>query len=199
MHWLLSCFALFFGDSYILRWQSSQTSELVSTNIWDLKVPSFAAHEYSDIGGGLVRASGRVPVDSILNPVDMTQIPSETRKSPEKKPVGLLHLFESEAAWKMQKSKTARGHPRPQKLGLKNVKLNSPSAPKLLPVQNPSQRPIRRAIMASPKPQKRHVRKRLSTVTLLRALENSILIKQQGHFPDERELQSLQSTSKGLR
>ena len=126
-----------------------------------------------------------------------------------------MHLFQSEAAWKpapeIRKPHSAASRKRKetdqfqigplekQVVASQGIFLDSliPNCRSMMTNLPKLKSPKRRALMAKfPKLKSHH---RLSTVTLLRAFENSILINKQGHFPDERELESLKTTSKGLR
>ena len=66
---------------------------LINGGFWDLKVPSNAVNEYSDVGGGLVRASERVPEYSEAGTFDISQMDYERHKSKAKKPVGITCIY----------------------------------------------------------------------------------------------------------
>jgi hypothetical protein len=206
------------------RWQA-HTKAIVALALGrtlDLTVPVRAVNSFSDVAGGLVQDSGKSPVDfESFDGVNV--LPSHhPRAKRDPKPIGILHLFQTEAAWKppvqshephvVQKTNLKinklKHIAQVQRPDTKNIAAGRPRLPvraldskRYLPamIDSPSRPP---RIASAIQNRKRNIRKRsknLSPLTLLRAYENSILIKNNGHLADERELQSLKSTSRGLR
>ncbi len=170
-------------------------------------------NSFSDVAGGLVRDSGKLPANS--EPVDVDGVHilpfDHPRTKSIPKPIGILHLFQTEAAWK-QLAVQKNVHT----INLKTRKLKHPahaehnkyvaSAPIVRTLISKNAVPAITDIsdrqtnfVPSVQIRKRNRGKYLSPMTVLRAYENSILIKNKGHLADERELQSLKSTAHGLR
>ena len=173
---------------------------MLTGGAWDLKVPVWDQNRFSDVAGGLVQISGKLPISS--EAPDDTDVGSEIKQRKRSKPIGILHLFQSEANWKPPISKTKASHPAKiaspnhARLAHSQKVINSIVVPRK---QSEPSKIVQFQARTHDKKRTLHRRKKLSPVTLLRAYENTILIKDQGHFADERELASLKSTSNGLR